>query len=264
MAARSIIPVLVYEDAPAAIAWLCTSLGFREHLVVTGPDGTIVHAELTRGEAMIMLGSAGDGTPFKRITRSPMALQGLQTQSAYIVVQDPDAVHDLAVRHGARIVDPLKDEAHGGRSFTCADPEGHWWSFGSYDPWKNEPRPSPAIPPQSASRIAEQWFRAFNDHDLEALLALYSPDARHFSPKLLARRPETQGWIQGRDALRSWWADAFDRLRTLRYQPTALIAEGNRVFMEYIRHVDGEEDLRVGEVLEISEGLIIASRVYHG
>jgi hypothetical protein len=34
--------------------------------------------------------------------------------------------------------------------------------------------------------------------------------------------------------------------------------------MEYTRHVDGEEDLRVGEVLVIREGLIVASRVYHG
>lgn len=34
--------------------------------------------------------------------------------------------------------------------------------------------------------------------------------------------------------------------------------------MEYIRHVQGEEDLRVGEVLEIREGMIVASRVYHG
>jgi len=34
--------------------------------------------------------------------------------------------------------------------------------------------------------------------------------------------------------------------------------------MEYIRHVDGEEDLKVGEVLEIKNGLIVFSRVYHG
>jgi hypothetical protein len=34
--------------------------------------------------------------------------------------------------------------------------------------------------------------------------------------------------------------------------------------MEYIRHVAGEVDLRVGEVLEIRDGVIVASRVYHG
>jgi hypothetical protein len=28
--------------------------------------------------------------------------------------------------------------------------------------------------------------------------------------------------------------------------------------------VDGEDDLRVGEVLVVRDGLIVASRVYHG
>ena len=41
-------------------------------------------------------------------------------------------------------------------------------------------------------------------------------------------------------------------------------ADDDQVFMEYIRHVEGEGDLRVGEVLEIRDGMIMASRVYHG
>jgi ketosteroid isomerase-like protein len=112
--------------------------------------------------------------------------------------------------------------------------------------------------------MADRWFAAFNAHDLEALLALYHADARHFSPKLLVRRPETQGWVQGKDALRDWWRDAFDRLPSLRYEVTGLIADGGSVFMEYLRHVEGEAVLRVGEVLELRAGLIAASRVYHG
>jgi hypothetical protein len=45
---------------------------------------------------------------------------------------------------------------------------------------------------------------------------------------------------------------------------TALTADDRQVFMEYIRQVAGEEDLSVGEVLVISDGVIVASRVYHG
>lgn len=118
--------------------------------------------------------------------------------------------------------------------------------------------------PNSNAIIAEKWFAAFNDHDLEALLALYDDAAEHYSPKLRLRRPETKGMVRGKDALREWWKDAFERLPTLRYEVTGLTADADRVFMEYIRHVAGEEDLRVGEVLEVRGGLIVASRVYHG
>ena len=112
--------------------------------------------------------------------------------------------------------------------------------------------------------IARAWFAAFNAHELEALLVLYADDAQHFSPKLKVRRPDTEGIIRGKVALRDWWRDAFDRLPTLRYEVVKLTADEDQVFMEYIRHVEGEEDLRVGEVLVISHGNIMASRVYHG
>jgi len=112
--------------------------------------------------------------------------------------------------------------------------------------------------------IALKWFDAFNTHDLEALLALYHDEAKHFSPNLKIRKPETKGYVQGKAALRSWWQDAFERLPTLNYNYTTLTANDERVFMEYIRKVEGEEDMLVAEVLEIRDGLIVASRVYHG
>lgn len=120
------------------------------------------------------------------------------------------------------------------------------------------------MPDNDTERIAEEWFAAFNAHDLERLLALYADDAEHYSPKLKVRLPETQGLIRGKAALRSWWADAFERLPSLRYEVLRLTASKDRVFMEYVRHVQGEADLQVGEVLEIAQGRIIASRVYHG
>lgn len=116
----------------------------------------------------------------------------------------------------------------------------------------------------SSKQIAESWMAAFNGHDLEKLLALYADNAEHFSPKLLERMPETKGLIKGKTALRDWWSDAFLRLPSLHYKPTNFIAESDSVFMEYIRSVQGERDLKVGEVLEIKNGLIVASRVYHG
>ncbi|MDX1649873.1 MAG: glyoxalase, partial [Myxococcota bacterium] len=56
----TIVPSLRYRDAPKAIDWLCQAFGFEKHLVVPGEDeGRIAHAQLTFGNGMIMLGSAG-------------------------------------------------------------------------------------------------------------------------------------------------------------------------------------------------------------
>lgn len=112
--------------------------------------------------------------------------------------------------------------------------------------------------------IAHAWFDAFNSHNLEKLLSLYDDEAQHYSPKLKIRHPETKGLVIGKNALRSWWQDAFDRLPTLHYKVTSLTSNSDRVFMEYIRSVVNEEEMLVAEVLEIKEGLIVASRVYHG
>jgi len=112
--------------------------------------------------------------------------------------------------------------------------------------------------------IAHAWFEAFNSHNLEKLLSLYDDEAEHFSPKLKIRHPETKGLITGKNALRTWWQDAFDRLPTLHYKVTSLTANSDRVFMEYIRTIENEEEILVAEVLEIKEEKIVASRVYHG
>lgn len=112
--------------------------------------------------------------------------------------------------------------------------------------------------------IAMKWFDAFNSKNLDKLLDLYDDEAQHFSPKLKIRQPETKGLIIGKEAMRVWWKEAFDRLPTLHYKVTSLTANTDRVFMEYIRQVEGEDDILVAEVLEIKDDKIIFSRVYHG
>ena len=94
-------------------------------------------------------------------------------------------------------------------------------------------------------------------------MSLYDDDAEHHSPKLKVHQPETNGLIKGKNALRNWWADAFQRLPNLHYEVLKLTADDEQVFMEYIRQTLGETDLRVGEVLVIKNGKIISSRVYH-
>ena len=71
-------------------------------------------------------------------------------------------------------------------------------------------------------QIATKWFAAFNEHNLENLLSLYDDNAQHYSPKLKIRLPETNGLIKGKQALREWWKDAFDRLPSLKYEVVTL------------------------------------------
>ncbi|RYG50804.1 MAG: nuclear transport factor 2 family protein [Chitinophagaceae bacterium] len=112
--------------------------------------------------------------------------------------------------------------------------------------------------------IANQWMLAFNAKDIESLLALYDDNAQHYSPKLKVREPETNGLIKGKTAMRQWWQGAFENMPTLFYKIISLTANEDRVFMEYVRELEGADDLLVAEVLEVSNGKITSSRVYHG
>jgi len=112
--------------------------------------------------------------------------------------------------------------------------------------------------------IATRWLDCFERRDLDGLLALYADDATHTSPKIRVRHPETGGLLRGKAAMRAWWQDSFDRLPSMKYVPTALTADSRRVFMEYVRKVDGDADMPVAEVLECEGGKIVASRVFHG
>lgn len=80
-----------------------------------------------------MLGSAR-GDAFGKLQTTPAAL-GRTTQSAYLIVPDADVAYQRAKAAGAEIVLEIRDEDHSGRGFSCRDPEGHLWNFGSYDPW---------------------------------------------------------------------------------------------------------------------------------
>ncbi|HTO07169.1 MAG TPA: VOC family protein [Myxococcota bacterium] len=134
------IPCLRYQDAAAAIEWLCRAFGFDRHLVVPGPSGGIAHAELTHGDAMIMLGSTGG--PYDALVYPPEKNGGVCTQTLYLVVSDPDAHYRRAVAAGAPVVTPIEDKPQGGRGYICRDPEGNLWNFGSYDPFKPAARPA--------------------------------------------------------------------------------------------------------------------------
>ncbi|AEC20840.1 hypothetical protein PT7_2300 [Pusillimonas sp. T7-7] len=133
----AIIPCLRYRNAAAAIEWLCTAFGFKKQAVYSNADGTIAHAQLVFGNGMIMLGSVAP-TEWGKLMKQPDEIEGAETQSAYVVVSDADAVYNKAKEAGAEVILDIKDEDYGGRGFTCRDLEGHLWNFGTYDPWQGD------------------------------------------------------------------------------------------------------------------------------
>lgn len=133
----TIIPCLRYRDAPAAIDWLCRAFGFERHAVYAEGD-TVHHAQLVFGNGMVMLGSADTASEWGRRIAQPGDIGGLETQSPCVVVADIDAHYARAVAAGAELVQDIADQDYGGRGYSCRDPEGHLWWFGSHDPWKAE------------------------------------------------------------------------------------------------------------------------------
>ena len=135
----TIIPCLRYRDAPAAIDWLCKAFGFARHAVYA--DGaTVHHAQLSFGNGMVMLGSVDDTSEFGRRMVQPDELGLRETQCPCVIVADADAHYAQARAAGAVIVDDIRDQDYGGRGYSCRDPEGHLWWFGSYDPWAEPPQ----------------------------------------------------------------------------------------------------------------------------
>jgi uncharacterized glyoxalase superfamily protein PhnB len=128
----SVIPALQYEDAKAAIEFLCKAFGFTKNAVYEEPDGSVAHAQLTHGNGMVMLGSVKD-TEYGKLLRRPAEAGGV-TMSVYVVVDDADAHFERAKATGAQIVREPVTQDYGGRDYTCKDPEGHIWTFGTYDP----------------------------------------------------------------------------------------------------------------------------------
>ena len=135
----TIIPGLRYQNAVKAIDWLCRAFGFEKHLVVPGEGDTIAHAQLTFGNGMIMLGSAGEHEGgYDELLATPAERGGTVSQALYVIVDDVDSHCDAARAAGAEIVLPASDKDYGGRDYTCRDLEGNVWTFGTYDPWADD------------------------------------------------------------------------------------------------------------------------------
>ena len=75
---------------------------------------------------------------------------------------------------------------------------------------------------QRARRFAEEWYGAWNAHDLDAVISHYADDVAMASPLVSALTGSGEDTIVGKDALRAYFAAGLERFPDLRFEPIEL------------------------------------------
>ncbi|WP_203710054.1 VOC family protein [Asanoa siamensis] len=135
----AIVPMLAYEDGVAAIDFLRTAFGFAERMRLTSDDGSIGHAELALGDAVVALATPpGIGYESPKSHRAHCASAMRWTEQPWVVngtliyVDDVDAHAARARAAGARLLSEPADQPYGVRSYRVEDLEGHRWMFSQH------------------------------------------------------------------------------------------------------------------------------------
>ncbi|MEX2268853.1 MAG: VOC family protein [Acidimicrobiia bacterium] len=119
-----VIPYLAIDGAGKALDWYTSVLGATERVRMEGPGGTVGHAEIEIGDAVIMLADE-----FEDIGHlSPKKLGGTPV-SICLYVESVDAVFAKAIKEGATEIQPVEDKFYGDRSGSFKDPFGHSWNI---------------------------------------------------------------------------------------------------------------------------------------
>jgi uncharacterized glyoxalase superfamily protein PhnB len=119
------IPSVIYKDNRAALQWLQKAFGFEPSMVLTDAKDNIVHAEMSYGDGVVMVGSE-----YFLWTKSPTAVGGVNTQRIHVCLKkgiDEHCAHARAA--GATIEMEPADQFYGDRTYMAVDLEGHHWTF---------------------------------------------------------------------------------------------------------------------------------------
>jgi len=124
---HTITPALTIRNAAKAIEFYKQAFGATARGVMKGPDGKVLHAELTIGDSIIML--ADEFPEYGAL--SPESTGGTSS-SLHIYLDGVDAAFDRAVKAGATVLMPVMDQFWGDRYGQLRDPFGHKWSLGTH------------------------------------------------------------------------------------------------------------------------------------
>lgn len=138
-------PYLIVKGAADALEFYKKAFGATEIMRIPAPGGTVGHAEIKIGNAIIML---ADEFP-EMNHRSPQSLGGTPV-SMMVYVQDVDAFVKRAVAAGAKALTPVETKFYGDRSGSLEDPFGHQWHFSTH---------VEDVPPDEMAKRAEAFMK---------------------------------------------------------------------------------------------------------
>ncbi|WP_445269711.1 VOC family protein [Streptomyces sp. DSM 41634] len=126
---HAVIPHIMVDDAGAAIDFYRRAFDAREDFRIDAPDGGVLHAEITVGRSVLMLGDASVEEAQAGSFAAPAALGGGTSVTLHVFVSDVDALAERAEAAGAEILQPPTNMFHGDRTVILKDPSGHMWVF---------------------------------------------------------------------------------------------------------------------------------------
>lgn len=123
-------PVLRYRNPGAAARWLCEAFGFQEHESAQESDRHVKYILLRLADNYVLVRPVSSSV-FDDLMVEPSAVGGGNTHVLYVPIPDAELHCARAQAAGAKVELEPQDDGLGGRFYTCRDPEGHLWSFGT-------------------------------------------------------------------------------------------------------------------------------------
>jgi ketosteroid isomerase-like protein len=100
--------------------------------------------------------------------------------------------------------------------------------------------------------FADDWLRAWNRHDVDAVLTHFHDDVVFTSPVAARVIPDSKGVVHGKAALREYWRAALETIPDLHFEIVG-VYQGESVLVINYRNQSGG---LVNEVLEFDGGLV--------
>ena len=116
---HSVTPYLIVSGAAKVLDFVKEVFDAEEKLRMSGPDGTVAHAEFRIGDSYLMISDGGKEYP-------PMPC------SLYVYIENVDETYKRALRAGATSLKEPADQFYGDRTASVKDSAGNIWGIGTH------------------------------------------------------------------------------------------------------------------------------------